>query len=578
MKTNYANSNIKESFLAILPSQIFSFITSSLSGIVNGLVIGNYLTNLDMIALGFVSPVVQIISVFSAVISSGARIVCGRFIGRGEKEKINDAFTTAINSLVVIGLLLTFIGLLFAKQIALIISNEDALSNTILYIRGISIGIIPTIIVPCLMVFLQMKNHTTYALVSTVLLAVINLILDLIGTNFIGVDIFGIGLITSISQYLVMIFMIIKFITSKDLPRLKKGKTGLYKKIIIIGMPSALITLLYALRNSTINKLGASFGNDVVNALSILNSSCGPFDAVNIGVARACLMLASIYIGERDKDSLKTLYKVTCKYGIILGFIKIVIIFVLRKNIALAYGAVGEAIDLTSSLYFAYSLTMPINMVACSLMNIYQSFGKIKYCNILSILTAYILPIGFAVIFKNLLGYYAIWYCYLVPEFIILLIMYIYACYKKKRIINNLEDVICIDSNFGKIDHLNMSIKTTEEVTMVSKKVQDFCLNKNLDKNKSMLAGLCLEEMSANIVEHGFTKSKKKNKTIDIFVSVDNDEVNIRIKDNAVPFDPHIKLNNDDITKNIGIRMVAKIAKDMNYQNTFGLNVLSITL
>ena len=114
----------------------------------------------------------------------------------------------------------------------------------------------------------------------------------------------------------------------------------------------------------------------------------------------------------------------------------------------------------------------------------------------------------------------------------------------------------------------------------VSKQIESFCNENQIDKKRSMLAGLCCEEMTSNIIEHGFTKSKKKNKSIDIYVGVSNDEVNLRIKDNAVPFDPHVKIesNKDDPTTNIGIRMVSKIAKKMNYQNTFGLNVLTITL
>ena len=54
-----------------------------------------------------------------------------------------------------------------------------------------------------------------------------------------------------------------------------------------------------------------------------------------------------------------------------------------------------------------------------------------------------------------------------------------------------------------------------------------------------------------------------------------------RLRDNCVPFDPHTKLEmytGDDPLKNIGIKMVSKIAKEMNYQTTFGMNVLMIRL
>ena len=48
-----------------------------------------------------------------------------------------------------------------------------------------------------------------------------------------------------------------------------------------------------------------------------------------------------------------------------------------------------------------------------------------------------------------------------------------------------------------------------------------------------------------------------------------------------MPFDPGERrqmAENDDITKNIGIRMVFQMAKDVQYQNILGLNVLTIRI
>ena len=57
------------------------------------------------------------------------------------------------------------------------------------------------------------------------------------------------------------------------------------------------------------------------------------------------------------------------------------------------------------------------------------------------------------------------------------------------------------------------------------------------------------------------------------------------IKDDCVPFDPgeRLKMTSDesigeDPMKNIGIRMVYKIAKEVQYQNVLGLNVLTLKI
>jgi hypothetical protein len=48
-----------------------------------------------------------------------------------------------------------------------------------------------------------------------------------------------------------------------------------------------------------------------------------------------------------------------------------------------------------------------------------------------------------------------------------------------------------------------------------------------------------------------------------------------------VPFDPAERLrrfNGDDPAKNIGIRMILGMARDVQYQNILGLNVLTIRI
>ena len=89
-----------------------------------------------------------------------------------------------------------------------------------------------------------------------------------------------------------------------------------------------------------------------------------------------------------------------------------------------------------------------------------------------------------------------------------------------------------------------------------------------------------MEEMAGNIVEHGFDDGKKKH-SADVRVVYKNDELLLRISDDCRAFDPKEKLelvDNADVTKNIGLRMVHRLAKSMSYTNMMGLNVLTMTI
>lgn len=89
-----------------------------------------------------------------------------------------------------------------------------------------------------------------------------------------------------------------------------------------------------------------------------------------------------------------------------------------------------------------------------------------------------------------------------------------------------------------------------------------------------------MEEMSKNVVTHGFSKDKK-NHSIDIRVVHNEDDVILRLRDNCREFNPseRVRINTiNDEGKNIGIKLVYNIATEVTYRNLLGLNVLTIKL
>ena len=107
-----------------------------------------------------------------------------------------------------------------------------------------------------------------------------------------------------------------------------------------------------------------------------------------------------------------------------------------------------------------------------------------------------------------------------------------------------------------------------------------FCLSRGIDKRRAYFSGLALEEMAGNIVIHGFSLDHKHH-SIDVRIVHKDDTMILRIRDDCAPFDPAERqrmAEQDDTAKNIGLRMVFKMAREIEYQNIFGLNVLTIKI
>ena len=578
------NKNILELYFKLLPVQIFLVIASGLSNIINGLVIGNLLTASAMIALGYVGPFSYLLAAVATIVSGGSGILCGKYMGTGEADKVNSVYSNALIVSGVLGAILSVVCFVFASPIASLLGAQaETLTDTILYVRGISLGIIPLLMIPALMTFLQMCNKSNFSLFSTILLAVFNTVFGLASIKVFNGGIFGIGVATSLSRWATLLVMFIYIRMQKNLVRFNpKGfEKEIVKNMVLLGSPASLAGILYSIRNMFINKYAyATAGDDAVNSLAILSSAGCFYDSFNVGVLNATMMLASVFVGERDSRSLKDLIVISVVVGELLVILKLLISYLFGSNIAMMFGAQGDVIPMSKDLLILYAWSAVPNMITVTLMAVYQSLSRVSFCNLLYPINCIIVPLICCAVLAPIMGIKIIWALYFWAEIATLIVFYINACIQKKGVANSIDDILYLDSNFDTANKYSISIDKIDEVVTVSKYIQNFCQQNGIDSKRAMLSGLCMEEMAGNIVDHGFKKDNKKN-TIDVFACVENDEVLLRLRDNCVPFDPHSKLQmytGDDPLKNIGIKMVSKIAKEMNYQTTFGMNVLMIRL
>ena len=147
----------------------------------------------------------------------------------------------------------------------------------------------------------------------------------------------------------------------------------------------------------------------------------------------------------------------------------------------------------------------------------------------------------------------------------------------------NIRNLMAIPKSFGaaKTDKLDVTVRSISDVTNVSQQIIDFCSGLGIDRKYAFYAGLSMEEMAANIVQHGFTKDRKKVHSVDIRVIYSKDILTLRLRDDCRPFDPSDRaqmLSDEDLCRNVGIRLVFRLAQSVQYQNLLGLNVLTIKI
>ncbi len=358
---------VRQIFLGLLPAQILSVATASLSSLINGYIIGNWLPAIAMVVLGFVGPLTSFFGAVATVFAGGARVLCGRYIGRNDRGSINALFTAVVTVTVFAGIIL----------------------SVVLYCRPYKIA---TLLVPALMVFLQMVGYANYALLSAVVLAGCNIVFSLLSVHVFHGGVYGIGCAVSLSQWVAMFFLFARF-RQNDAGVVYKIKTLRVKNVlnvVVLGSPAALATMLYSLRNIFINTTAMSFGGvEAVAAVGVSNSVMGLFDAVNVGVGAAALIMASIYVGEKNADAMKRLMRCVVKYGGLLALIKLLILAIGGDWIGRMFGATGKALHESYRLMVFQGINMPFNILLMAIVSPYQALGRVKFVNIMYIFSAF---------------------------------------------------------------------------------------------------------------------------------------------------------------------------------------------
>ena len=83
----------------LLPIQILLAAVGTINGIVSGLFAGNFIGEAAMSAIALYSPIRLLMGALTALLFGGSTILCGRYLGRNQQEKVQNLFLSIENLL-----------------------------------------------------------------------------------------------------------------------------------------------------------------------------------------------------------------------------------------------------------------------------------------------------------------------------------------------------------------------------------------------------------------------------------------------------------------------------------------------
>ena len=294
-------------------------------------------------------------------------------------------------------------------------------------------------------------------------------------------------------------------------------------------------------------------------------------------------MLGAIFYADRDRTSIRELIRVMTKNAVVLDLaVTAVVVLAAAPLVTLFLGGNPEAKSLAVAGLRLFVLSMLPSSLNSSFKNYYQGVNRLRLTELISVLQNFVFPILFAFALSRFLGVNGVWLGFLCGETAALLAFSCLVWRHYGSVSLSADAYSMLPANFGTdpASCYERAVRSVREATDSSEELCAFCLDKGMDRRTAMLIGLCVEEMTVNIIEHGFTGDRHDH-NVDVRVVLSDESSVIRIRDNCIHFDPtnYLKLHqSDDPAAHIGLRMVMGMVKQANYVNSVGLNNLTLVL
>ena len=573
----------------LLPIQILLALVGSINGIVSGYFASNYVGIDAMSAVALYSPLSMLLGAIYTILAGGCAIICGKYLGSNQQEKLQEVFSLDL-------MLSTAISVLFVAAFAGMslfdltgIFTEDAVLRPIFnrYLLGQAIGLLPLFLGNQLPAFLSMENRSNRTMLASLIYIVVNVILNYVFVQILRLEEFGLSLASSLGMWIFLLVQAQYFFSKDSMLKIRLGNISWKRcgEIIRIGFPGAASMLYQTARGFIVNALLTAYTGSIgLSAFASANNIMSFFWAIPGGMLAVSRLLISVSVGEEDRQTLCDIFKVmfACYIPLMLAIDALIIVF--AGPLASIY--FKDTASLVHIWMASCLRILPLCMGFSIMMMHFACYGQASnkqvYVNVLSLLDGVVCVGLFSWLLIGRMGIQGVAWANVLNGVVTTLYIIFYACFMKKRFPRSLDDLLMIPEDFGvaEEERIDLNLSSMDEVVKVAQQIQNFCKDKGIDDRRAYLAGLAMEEMAGNVIEHGFHKDNKKH-SVDIRVAHKEDDIILRIKDDCVAFDPQERNKitaGDDLVKNIGIRMIYQMSDDINYQNILGLNVLTIRI
>lgn len=364
---------------------------------------------LALTGVGVCLPLIMLISAFAAMVSMGGAPRSSIFLGKGDKENAEKTLGNCFTMLIIMSIILTIVFLVFGRRLLLVFgASENTIEYAVKYMNIYSLGTIFVQLTLGLNAFISAQGFAQTSMLTVVIGAVINIILDPIFIFGFDMGVSGAALATIISQGVSMVWILIFLTGKKTTLKIKRNYLGLSKEIVLpciaLGLSPFIMQATESLITVCFNSSLLKYGGDIaVGAMTILTSVM-QFSLLPImGLTQGAQPIVSYNFGAAKIQRVKKAFKLLLISCLTYSTVLWALVMLLPEMFVKIFNNDPTLVAFTSNalrIYMALSLVFGIQ-IACQ--QTFIAIGNAKSSLFLAILRKilllipliYILPIFF---------------------------------------------------------------------------------------------------------------------------------------------------------------------------------------
>lgn len=445
---------LKENKMATMPvfkllismalPMIISMLIQSLYNIVDSIFVGKYSKD-ALTAVGLAWPLQNLIIALSTGIGVGINAILSKSLGQKNLKKASRSAINGCYIMFLIYAMFLVVGLtLIPSYMHLLSSKENVINEGIAYLKLICIGSIGVLFSITFEKILQSTGRTILVMIAQASGAIVNIVLDpifIFGTDLIpSMGIKGAAIATLIGQFSsCFVGLILNIFLNKDLI-IKKDTIKLdfkvIKEILVIGIPSAVMSAIASILTFLFNKILMSFTSVMIPGTDMAYDDLpqivfGLYYKLNslffmpiFGMNNALVPIVAFNYGASNKTKMIKTFKyslvIVCLMmliGTLLFWIiprQLLSIFAENDEVILQLGIVGTPCLRIISLSFI------IAAFCIVIMSMLQALGNGFASMIISIVRQLLVLLPIAYLFSLTKNLNLVWFSFIIAEIVAL--------------------------------------------------------------------------------------------------------------------------------------------------------------